>query len=173
MARQIRETFPQGNIQQGRVCSGSSGAAEPLAPGFQCRNMWRSNRQHLLWPLHAAPAQLQGLWGALTLMLPCLWEVSREISGEEGVRNKAEEIFLWSLGLCSAPSLRFELGEALLACAKKFMPKPSVRYPFSSAESPACAHTSSPFSTSLMDQCELCSSGMQSQESWNLDCFSK
>lgn len=50
--------------------------------------------------LHHSPAQLLGLWGALTLMLPSLWEVSRELTGEESVRNKAEEIFPWSLGPC-------------------------------------------------------------------------
>lgn len=51
-------------------------------------------------------------------MFPCLWKVSREVRVGESLRNKAEETFLWSLGLLllgSAPSLGFELGEAMLA----------------------------------------------------------
>lgn len=55
LASYVRETFTQDSIEQGRACSASSGAADPLVPGFQGRNTWRSRRQHLLWSQHAAP----------------------------------------------------------------------------------------------------------------------
>lgn len=162
MARQIREIFPQGNIQQGRVCSGSSGAADPLVPGFQCRSTRRSKRQHLLWSQHAAPLTFPAsrCVGCLYVMLLCLWKVSREIIGEESGRNKAE-IFPWSLGLCcwAQPHL-WDLSwerHRFMPRSVLFIPKFSVRHPCSSAQSPACAHSSSPLSPSLMDQCHAVS----------------
>lgn len=109
--------------------------------------------------LHHSPSQPPGLWDALTLMLPCLWKVSREIIGQKSVRNKAEEIFPWSLGLCcwAQPhlwDLSWERHCWFMPRSALFTPKSSVRHLFTTV--PPCAHTSSSLST-LMDQGELCS----------------
>lgn len=124
--------------------------------------------------LHHPPAQPLSLWDTLTLMLPCLWEVSREITGEESVRNETEETFPWSLGLCywAQPHL-WDLS-LLMPRSALFIPKSSVRSPLLFTTVPClCPQQLPALHFSLMDQCELCSSGMQPQGSWNLDCFSK
>lgn len=82
----------------------------------------------------------------------------------------------WSLLSGSAPSLGFELGEALLAYPKKCSVHAQIFRETSLLFSTVpclCPHQLHTLHFSLTDQCELCSSGMQSQGSWNLDCFSK
>lgn len=118
-------------MERGRACSGSSGAADPLVSGFQCWSKRRSKSDRsghrgrdgrgitFCGPTtpHCASSHLLGLWDPLPLRFPCFWKVSREVRGGESVRNNTEEIFPWSLGpsqlLGSAPSLGFELGEAV------------------------------------------------------------
>lgn len=81
-----------------------------------------------------------------------------------------------SLLLGSAPSLEFELGEAVVAHAKKCSVHTQIfgeTFLLFSTVPCLCPHQLHTLQFSSTDQCELCSSGMQSQGSWNLDCFSK